>query len=877
MTIHEHEASTAPIKMHSQARRAVALAALLSAACSAGGGGGAVASLGAGGSEDGMSVGGDTSVFHVVGPEGGPFDGGRRTYELINTSLRTITWEVEATQPWLAFDQDAGLLGPGVSTLVTTTLVHNVAEGLPRGEYPADIIFRNATSDSSEIYLAFLLSVVPNPDGSTLWVSPEEDQQISGEAGQPLDPQAVTYTLINQGTKPLDWELAVDSVWMLPPDRWAGSLDPGTSTEVVIGLDGAATESFPADTYMGTASFGITSSPPGSVLTRGIELNLSSSQNDGRIEEGLLALYDFEQPGAVVRDVSGVEPKHDLAIEDAANVQWLPGVLRIAQGTRLLSPGPATKIVDACKASHAITVEAWITPANLTQDGPARIATISDGASARDVTLGQGLWGGQPSDTFNVRLRSTATDNDGMPLVSTPPGAAKKSLQHVVYTRDSAGTARLYVDGNLAIQGNVGGDLSNWDESHRLALANELGAWRPWLGDMHLVAIYEQALDGDEVLQNFEAGSGDAEAGHLVVDPVAAFTITGVEGDSFSDSSKVYTLTNPGPDAVEWTAVVSEPWIWVDGAGGSLASGGEATSEVNLDLSQALTFSPGYYEASVDFTNTTNGLGSTSRKVVLIVKSEGDNGDGEKPGPDNTGPTNPELLVPSGSITVTQDGAVIENVRVSGTIYVKANNVLIRNFIVDGNGAAYGIRCDYNKQGIRIEDGELTDCSSAGIYGSGFSARRLDIHEMGADGLKCRGDNLIEGCWIHNLGLNPGAHADGNQTRSGSNITLRGNFFDMPTGQPGGYKSNACSINQAEIGDINNLVMEGNWLNGGNYTVYFTAKPEKGNQMTNCKLIYNRFGRDYKFGVLLTTGNVFNLEITGNVWDDTGEDMDINN
>ncbi len=828
----------------------------------------------------GFSVGGDTSPFIVRGPEGGPFPEGSRTYTVINNSpTRTILWRVDASVPWLIFSQDGGLLGPGASTRVTATMDSTVAEQLPVDEYPADIVFQDAGSSDKNftIYLPFLLQVYENSAGSGLWVTPEETQEITGQVGGDLDQEVVSYSLSNTGSEALQWELSVDQTWLTLPDKWRGSLNPGATEQVEITVDPSVTTYLGEGTYPALAEFSAVSGSHEETLERSIELTLNGSEsNGGRVEEGILVLYDFEDPGTVVRDRSGVEPKHDLLIEDPENVQWQPGVLRVNKATRLMTGGPATKIIDACKASREITLEAWITPQNTTQDGPARIATVSDGAYSRNATLGQGLWGGQPSDTYNVRLRSTTTDEDGMPLVSTPAGVARTCLQHVVYTRNSVGIAKFYVDGVLISEGDVGGSFNNWDGSHRLALANETDAWRPWLGDFHLVAVYDRALSGDEVTQNYEAGPGDLEAGHLEVDPSAPFTLTGEVGSTFEGEEGVYTVSNPGPETVVWSTSVSEPWIQVSTSGGVLDPNGAQPCTVTIDPDLVRAFTPGLYVGTVSFTNETNSLGDTEREVRLTIQQEGGGWNGDKPGPDNTGPTDPDNLVSSGSIVITQNGAIVENKYVNGTIYVKADNVTIRNFVVNGNGAAYGIRCDYGYQGTLIEDGELRECAAAGIYGQGFTARRLEIHEMGADGLKCRGDNLVEACWIHNLGMAPGAHADGNQTRSGSNITLRGNFFDMPKNVGGPYKSNAASINQAEVSDISNLVMEGNWLNGGNYTVYFEAEPQQGNKTVNCKLINNRFGRDYKYGVLRVFGNVQNLEVYGNVWDDTGEDMDIN-
>lgn len=257
----------------------------------------------------------------------------------------------------------------------------------------------------------------------------------------------------------------------------------------------------------------------------------------------------------------------------------------------------------------------------------------------------------------------------------------------------------------------------------------------------------------------------------------------------------------------------------------------------------------------------------------------------EKPGPLNTGPYDESLLEQSSGLTVTEDGAIIENIHTTGMIKVEANNVTIRNAIVDCQDSSwYGIQTFSDYTGTVIEHVEVINCKSAGIYGPNFHGKHLHIHEMWGDAVKARDNVTLEFSWIHHLGKNEGAHADGNQTRDGSNILLRGNFFDMPIPEgpngPGSpYDSNATSINQAHLGNIDNLVMNGNWLNGGNYTVVFSSDPDKAEgdfALTNSALFNNRFGRDYRFGVLQIKGNVEDLDIACNRWDDTDELMEIN-
>lgn len=889
MTILKRTTRAANLRRHITGGMLLAATALLSA-CGGAGTASTSGSLQAGAEEmdisfsftvESPSMESSDAPFIVRGPEGGPFPEGTRTYIVRNPSLsRTLAWRCSASAPWLSFSTPGGLIGPGASSEVTVTLINDLADGLAVGEYPADIEFKDAdvVSQDYKIFKSFMLQVYNGSYDPGMTVSPDETYQVSGQKNGALDLDEVSYVVANTGPAPFDWNVSSDEPWLVLPAEWRGTLESGEQTTVTLGIDPTVTSTFDVGIYTALAEFQVDGSDD-LPFERPVELRIGEAQGGGqgdRVTEGLIALYDFEHSGQVIRDESSAMPQHDLLIEDPENVQWLPGALRLSQGTRLRSDGPATKIVDRCKVSNEITVEAWITPNNTSQEGPARILTISNGAYERDVTLGQGLWGGQPSDTYNVRLRSTSTDEDGMPLVTTPAGVARTELQHVVYTRNSSGAAKFFVDGHMIHQGSVSGSLSNWDHGHRLALGNEFDAWRPWLGDLHLIAIYERALEGTEVQQNFEAGPGDTDAGHLTVDPLAPFTATGITGGDFEDLRHTYTLANPGPEGIQWSAEASEPWTSLNSTFGSLASGEDSTLTVEVDADQVSTFPPGVYVAYVYFYNVANGLGSTQREVRLVVQPEGGGWNGEKPGEHNTGPTDTTNMITTGGMTITQPGTVIENRIITGTINVKADNVTIRNFILDGSNASYGIRCDYGYQNILIEHGEIRNCSSAGIYGRNFTARCLEIHEMGADGLKARGNTLIEGCWIHHLGKNPGAHADGNQTRSGSNITMRGNFFDMPKNIGAPYKSNAASINQAEAGPISNLVMENNWLNGGNYTVYFEAEAQHGYSTTNCSLINNRFGRDYSFGVLRVHGNVSGLQVYGNVWDDTGEEMDIN-
>ena len=81
-----------------------------------------------------------------------------------------------------------------------------------------------------------------------------------------------------------------------------------------------------------------------------------------RHDQGLQDLYTFEEDdGNLVPDVSGVGDALNLTIQNQlTTTTWLAGGgLQLNSSTSLLSNG-ATKIIDACKAGNAITIEAMV-------------------------------------------------------------------------------------------------------------------------------------------------------------------------------------------------------------------------------------------------------------------------------------------------------------------------------------------------------------------------------------------------------------------------------------------------------------------------------------------------------------------------------------
>jgi hypothetical protein len=215
-----------------------------------------------------------------------------------------------------------------------------------------------------------------------------------------------------------------------------------------------------------------------------------------------LVLFTFQEgAGNVIHDSSGYGDPLDMTIADTEVVIWLAsGGIRVTRPTLILSDLPARKIMSAIQQSGEISLEVWVTPANTSQNGPARIVSLSYDPFLRNFTLGQ------EATAYEVRLRTTGTSENGIPATLTSTGVVKPELTHIVYTHSQNGGASLYLDGILVASGEIPGDYANWNSSYALMLANELSNDRPWLGDYHRLAIYDQALGPEEIQQHYLVG-----------------------------------------------------------------------------------------------------------------------------------------------------------------------------------------------------------------------------------------------------------------------------------------------------------------------------------------------------------------------------------
>ncbi len=267
-----------------------------------------------------------------------------------------------------------------------------------------------------------------------------------------------------------------------------------------INIVGATSSEYTTDTLASSDNNSkysvIVTNSSGSVTSDTVTLKVTPKNQ--RVNFGLQALYDFtELSGTTVHDVSGVGSPLDLTINTPGVTLWTRYTLKTTGSASVSTGAAATKLYTALTGANELTLEVWLKPADVNED--ARIITISQNTNNLNFSLTQN------GNDYEGILRTSETGAAGTSVIA--PNVAKLELTHVVFTRSSDGTVKIFVDGGQKASGKINGDFSTWTSSYMLAFFNELTNDQPWLGNLNLVAFFNRALSAQEVAHNFEYGA----------------------------------------------------------------------------------------------------------------------------------------------------------------------------------------------------------------------------------------------------------------------------------------------------------------------------------------------------------------------------------
>jgi len=272
----------------------------------------------------------------------------------------------------------------------------------------------------------------------------------------------------------------------------------------------------------------------------------------GRYDASVIALWNFKTgTGSTAFDTSGVEPAIDLNL--SGEYSWVGGWgINIVDGKGQGTTANSKKLHDLITATGEYSIEAWVVPANVTQEGPAGIVSYSAGTTNRNFTLGQTLY------NYDFLNRSTLADQNGLPQVSTADAAEilQTSLQHVVATFSPTEGRKIFVNGELvASDGAAGGSLADWNDTYAFVIGNEVSSDRSFSGTFRMVAIHNRALTQEQVIQNFDVGVGEKffmlfGISHLVNLPDSYIMYEVSQYDSYSYLFTEPTYVNLDPNNV---------------------------------------------------------------------------------------------------------------------------------------------------------------------------------------------------------------------------------------------------------------------------------------------------------------------------------------
>jgi len=246
------------------------------------------------------------------------------------------------------------------------------------------------------------------------------------------------------------------------------------------------------------------------------------------------------------------------------------------------------------------------------------------------------------------------------------------------------------------------------------------------------------------------------------------------------------------------------------------------------------------------------GIGSphpTTTARSVVDKAERVDPALDAPGPNTTGwrhtgvTLRPLACGPNGELVVDQDGTTLDGDLIDCNVRIDANNVTISRSEVAAGGpwAIYKPDQFTNLTVTDVEVAGKPGCEAALAF-SHYTATRMNIHGC-EDGVRIEQGSVLQDSWIHDFwngdvnGQRVGeTDHDGVATTGGSNLTIRHNRIDNPD------NDNSCIMIGGEFGEPSNIVIEDNYLDGGNYSLILAP------QGSNRVIRGNTFTRNYLAG-----------------------------
>nr|MDT0658347.1 hypothetical protein [Micromonospora sp. DSM 115978] len=226
------------------------------------------------------------------------------------------------------------------------------------------------------------------------------------------------------------------------------------------------------------------------------------------------------------------------------------------------------------------------------------------------------------------------------------------------------------------------------------------------------------------------------------------------------------------------------------------------------------------------------------------------------------------VLRNSGGLSLRTDNQHVTGLNINGCVTVTARNVRITRSKISCGSPAYAIRTMPSVVNLVVEDVEINglDRNGVTICCGNYTLRRVNMYGM-TDGPRLGTNTTVVDSYIHGLARLPGTHNDALQVTGGIGIVVRRNtlqVYDAPTNDP----LNACLMLGSETApETSNLLFEDNYCDGGNWSIGVRT------DLVGRNIVFrdNKFGRNYRYGIISRPRQAGITWESNNVWFDTGQ------
>lgn len=547
-----------------------------------------------------------------------------------NIGLETLNWEISETCDWLSVDPACG---SSTSEVDEVNIIIDAA-GLTKGIHTCEIIVSSDDAENSPQIVTVELRVY----GPVIKLSGDEFYfEAERDANNPAD-QVLGIQNIGGGT--LNWQASNLCSWLNTDPNCGSSTSEADEVNIIVDTSGLTGGIYICE--LTVFSDYAENSPQ--VVTVELTVTPVTENPNAKIywtDSGTGKIQRANLDGSNIEDlITGLSEPSGIALDQTSNkMYWTEAGTGKIQRANLDGNDIEDLITAGLSEPRGIALDTANGKMYWTNYGIDKIQRANlDGTDIEDlITTGIDEPYGISLDTLNGKMYWTENDAGYKIQRANLDGS---NIEELVNIEDFTS---LFIDLDIFSGKMYWVNSSyyrirraNLDGSNIEILYGDIGMEAPWdialdppMQKMYWTnygsgKICRANLDGssvEELVTGLSRPEGIAiqniVTDDLKVTPCDGLESEGIEGGPFIPSSKIYTLTNIGPNSLDWTASVTQDWIDVSPSTGTLGPNEVNTLQISIN-SNAIGLDFGTYNDLLTVTDLTNGI-VQNRSIKLEI------------------------------------------------------------------------------------------------------------------------------------------------------------------------------------------------------------------------------------------------------------------